>query len=65
MVKQKKEAMYNTTTLLSLCQSQEVGSGAQAASLIDILQHEWEGKRESSEIGRKAVCETRAGNVKQ
>lgn len=40
---------HNHTPLslsLSLCQRQEVGSGAQAASLIDILQHEWEGKRE-------------------
>lgn len=30
----------------SLCQRQEVGSGAVAASLIDTLQHEWEGKNE-------------------
>lgn len=51
----KKQAMYNTTTLLSLCQRQEVGSSAQAASLIDILQHEWEGKPESSETGRKSL----------
>lgn len=30
----------------SLCQRQEVGSSAVAASLIDTLQHEWEGKHE-------------------